>query len=203
MVHCHRDGAAFPTTYDDSTGLRINFTLPAGANVICDWYNVPKGQAPAPSGGSITVIVRLCTEKLADIENLQNECSLYSAGAGFQLTSVNSGSALSGKTGSDGRLVFKGLSDGAYSLKETTGDWCKAEADHVDAKGNVLVQNGGNSTVYIYNCGGKAINTLPATGIAATGQGGSTFPFLGWVLALLAAILLTGALAVRPRLAWQ
>jgi hypothetical protein len=43
VVHCTRDGAAFPTTYDDSTGLRINFTLPAGANVICDWYNVPKG----------------------------------------------------------------------------------------------------------------------------------------------------------------
>jgi hypothetical protein len=200
VVHCTRDGAAFPTTYDDSTGLRINFTLPAGADVICDWYNVPKGAAPTPtpSGGTITVIKRLCTDDPKDIKNYRDECELFGAGAGFELKAVNSGATLNGKTGNNSQVVFTGLGNGAYALKETTGDWCKAEADHVDASGNVLVVNGGNTNVYIYNCGAKEVNTLPSTG---TGDAGSSLPVTGWALTLLALVGLAGGLTLKPAMA--
>ena len=200
VVHCTRDGNAFPTEYDDSTGLRITFTLPAGANIICDWYNIPRGAEPTPppSGGSITVIVRLCTEDLDKIDNLRDECEMYGAGAEFQLKSVNSGATTSGKTGNDSRLVFTGLANGAYSLKETSGDWCKAEADHVDASGNVLVQNGGNTNVYIVNCGSRNIHTLPSTG---AGPAGTSFPVTTWGLALLAVAILATGMTLKPAVA--
>jgi hypothetical protein len=196
-VHCTRDGAAFPTTYDDATGLRINFTLPAGANIICDWYNVPKGAAPTPtpSGGTITVIKRLCTEDPKDIKNFRDECALYGAGAGFELKSVSTGATQTGTTGNNSQVAFSGLANGAYGLKETTGDWCKAEADHVDASGNVLVVNGGNTNVYIYNCGPKGVHTLPSTG---TGGTGSSLPLTGWAMALLAVALLAGGVTLKP-----
>jgi hypothetical protein len=200
VVHCTRDGAAFSTTYDDSTGLRVKFDLPAGANIVCDWYNIPKGEAtstPTPGGGSVTVITRLCLDDIADIKDLRDECEMYGAGAEFQLKSVNSGNAQSGKTGNDSRVVFSGLANGAYSLKETSGDWCKAEADHVDASGNVLVQSGGNTNVYIYNCGSRDIHTLPATG---SGPGGSSLPLTGWALALAAVAMLAAGVTLKPSL---
>jgi hypothetical protein len=92
-------------------------------------------------------------------------------------------------------VTFTGLANGAYGLKETTGDWCKAEADHVDASGNVLVVNGGNTNVYIYNCGPKNVHTLPSTG---TGGAGSSLPLTGWAMALLAVALLAGGVTLKP-----
>jgi hypothetical protein len=201
VVHCTRDGEEFAREYDDSTGMRIRFTLPEDANVICDWYNIPRAQptaTPAPTGGSITVIKRLCTDPVDEIENFQEECEFYGSGAEFRLTSVSTGNAKTGATGSNSQLVFSGLANGAYALKETSGDWCRAQADHVDASGNVLVQNGGNTNVYIYNCGKKNVTTLPGTG---TGDGGSTWQISWWLAALATALLLTGGLAAKPALA--
>ena len=164
VVHCTVDGNTFKTTYDDSTGLKVNLTLPAGADVICDWFNIPKRTAtsiPAPGGGSVTVILRSCVKQASEIDNFVSECGAYGAGVSFTLTSKQGGTAHTVKTGNDSTSKFTGLADGAYSLEQVTGDWCKAQAEHVDSSGNVLVQNGRNTNVYIYNCGVKEINTLP------------------------------------------
>ena len=75
----------------------------------------------------------------------------------------------SGATNSSGILTFTNLSNGAYSLDETTGDWCHAEADRVDSAGNVLVQNGDENNVYIYNCSLQNVDNLPSTGTGQTG----------------------------------
>ena len=204
VVNCSRDGASFPFTYDDSTGLRITFDLPAGGNVVCDWYNIPKGRpapTPTPGGGSITVITRLCPENLAEIKDFGDECDMYGAGAEFQLTTLDTGARQTAKSGSDSRVVFNGLANGAYALKESSGDWCKAQADSVDAGGNVLVQNGANTNVYIYNCGKRNVHTLPATG-AGLGRGtpDSSIPVKGWAIALMAAVGVT-FLSIKPTLA--
>ncbi len=201
---CTVDGEAIATEYDDDDGMRLTFEIEDGADLICDWYNVPKGAATAtptpqaPTGGSITVIKRLCLDDLEDIKDFASECEPYGSGVEFELTALQSGNTTKGTTGSNSQVVFSGLANGAYALDELSGDWCKAQADHVDASGNVLVQASGNTNVYIYNCGDRDINTLPSTGTGPVG-GGIPFPF--WATGLVAIAVFAGSFAVRPVLA--
>ncbi|HKG26053.1 MAG TPA: prealbumin-like fold domain-containing protein, partial [Thermomicrobiales bacterium] len=101
----------------------------------------------------------------------KNECDPYTAGADFDLLAENGSVITSGTTNSDGILTFTGLADGAYGLDETSADWCHAEADIVDAKGNVVVKNGGDTAVFIYNCTTKQVSRLPSTGTGSTAAG--------------------------------
>ena len=173
VVLCTQDGKDFSKTYDDSTGLRIKFKLPAGANVVCDWYNVPPAAPtptptpkPAPSAnGSITVQKFLCQGKATNAYNWSKDCTNYGAGADFTADRNLRRRTWTGSTDANGQLVFGGLANSTYSLEETNGSWCHAEADNVDASGNVKVQNAGATTVYIYNCTKKNVTVLPSTGV--------------------------------------
>jgi hypothetical protein len=168
VVSCTEGGAPFDFQYDDSTGLRINLKLGANDEVSCDWFNVPP--RPGPSG-SITVEKLLCQGKKDNDYDWQNDCEPYTAGADFDLLAENGEVITSGTTNSDGVLTFTGLADGAYGLDETSADWCHAEADIVDSKGNVVVKNGGDTAVFIYNCTTKQVSTLPSTGVGSTATG--------------------------------
>jgi hypothetical protein len=200
-VFCTIDGAAFPTEYDDSTGLRIEFELPAGAQIICDWYNIPRGPDPTPTpspdpdGGSVTVIKRLCADDAEEIDNFREECTVAGVDYEFELSEVEGSESWTGETGSDGRLVFHGLDEGSYDLDELDGAWCKAESDRVNGQGELLVEDGENTNVYIYNCGVDLVTELPSTG---TGPAGTTFPLIGWAIAALAATVMIAAVAARP-----
>ena len=200
-VFCTLDGNAFPTEYDDSTGLRIEFDLPAGAQIVCDWYNIPRGPDPTPTpqpqpdGGSVTVIMRLCADDAGEIANFRSECTVAGAGYEFELSEVEGSESWTGKTSSDGRLIFSGLDDGLYDLDQLDGAWCKAESDGVNSQGHLLVEDGVNANVYIYNCGVDLVSELPSTG---TGPAGSSFPLIGWAVAALAAIIMIAAVAGRP-----
>lgn len=186
VVLCTQNGNDFAKTYDDSTGLRIKFKLPAGANVACDWYNVPPApkptstpsptpapmptatSTPAPvipaSKGAITIEKFLCQGKANNAYNWSKDCVNYGAGANFALTATSGGGSWTGSTDANGKLVFGGLANGTYALNETSGSWCHAEADNVDASGNLLVANAQNTAVYIYNCNKKNVSVLPSTG---------------------------------------
>lgn len=217
VVVCSRDGQFFATTYDDSSGLRVLIDLPAGADIVCDWYNVPPGPPPTatpqPNVGSITVVVGLCELEVEDVISFADDCDPYGDGADFTLTNVSGGASKTGTTGTDSRAVFSDLAGGAYALEETSLDWCKAQADNVDVDGNVMVTKGANTNVYIYNClpGGKpdpgqpggsktAIKTLPSTGTGgpanATVQQGISLAT--WGLAALVAASILGMAAVTP-----
>ena len=165
---CTQDGKAFETTYDDSTGLRITFNLPEGANIICDWFNIAKGTPTAVPGGgngSVTVLLRACVKQANEIDNFATDCSPYGPGVAFSLTQLKDGaSTMLAQTDATSTALFGGLADGTYSLDMVVGSWCKAQSDRVDANGNVLVQSGGNTNVYVYSCGVEGINSLPATG---------------------------------------
>jgi hypothetical protein len=196
VVVCTQNGQTYDFDYDDTNGLKINIKIPAGGDIVCDWYNVPPAKQPTGQG-SITVIKALCQGKENNAYDWANDCDPFGAGADFALTSISTGTTTSGSTGSNSKLVFSGLANGSYALEETNGDWCHAEADHVDAGGNVVVQNGGNTNVYIYNCG-KKVNTLPATGTGPMPNGG-----IGGMMALWGAVsiaaLVTARRARRPR----
>lgn len=167
VVSCTANQTAFAFDYDDRTGMRIRFELPSGTDVSCRWYNVPPAVpsvTPSDGGGSITVYKFVCLGKSVTAYNWETDCVVESAPVGFSLKTAAGRPIAVGTTAANGQLTFTNLANGAYRLDETTGDWCHAEADRVDAAGNVLVVNGADTGVYIYNCSLKQVGELPSTG---------------------------------------
>jgi len=205
VVSCEANGQDFEFTYSDRNGMRVLLDLPAATDVTCNWYNIPPATTtvtPGQGQGSVTVHKFLCQGKSVNAYNWDADCTPETTPIGFSLKTSDDRPIAVGATNASGILKFTGLANGAYHLDETTGDWCHAEADRVDSAGNVLVANGGNTDVYIYNCSVKQVGALPSTGTGANAQGsGSTFDGdKVWQLLLAAGITLAIAFAVRHRL---
>lgn len=206
VVSCEAGGEDFATTYNDRNGMRIELDLPSSTDVACNWYNIPPAPpsvTPAEGQGSITVHKFLCQGKSVSAYNWDADCSAESAPIGFSLKTADGRPIAVGATNGSGVLKFTNLANGAYSLDETSGDWCHAEADRVDLGGNVLVNNGGNTDVYIYNCSLKQVGTLPSTGtgVPSASTAGAEFDSDRlWQLLLAAVATLGIALVVRHRL---
>lgn len=202
VVSCTANGKSFDIRYDDATGMRIELTLPGGVDVDCNWYNLPPGQPtviPGQTSGSITVHKFLCQGKAIVAYNWDTDCKPQTTPAGFSLQSADGRPIAVGSTDSSGIVQYTRLTNGAYRLDETTGNWCHAEADRVDTAGNVLVANGGNTDVFIYNCSVRQVGRLPSTGAGPE----RVTPAAGfdhdkrWQLALAAVATLGLALAAR------
>lgn len=149
--------------------------------ISCDWYAaqaaaptatvapVTPGVTPTaaptqPSGpsGSITVREYLCAKDKASIKDWERECKAGSSGQAFTLKSTDGKVEEHGSTDKSGVLVFKGLADGHYALNQDKGSWCRAVADRVDSQSRVIVGDGGNTDVVLYQC--NQVTTLPDTG---------------------------------------
>ncbi len=172
VVECSAGGGRFDFAYNDASGMRIDFDLAAGTEVECAWYNVPPGiptVTPGENSGSIVVRKFLCQGKSINQYNWDKDCVAETAPVGFSLATSTGQPIAVGSTNSSGMLTFTNLANGAYNLDETTGDWCHAEADRVDSAGNVLVQNGRENSIYIYNCSLQNVDDLPSTGTGQTG----------------------------------
>jgi hypothetical protein len=113
------------------------------------------------------------------------------------------GSPILTQTGYDGYVTLTGLQAGSYSVTEKDYEWCKATSSKVDAAGNVLIEDGQETVVTIYNCtpeNGKKqppVKTFPNTG-AGSAQHGSDdeIILLGSMLALAKVMVL---LALRAK----
>ena len=126
---------------------------------------VAPGVTPTqPSGpsGSITVREYLCAKDKASIKDWERECKAGSSGAAFTLKSSDGNVEEHGSTDKAGVLVFKGLADGHYALNQDKGSWCRATADRVDSQSRVIVGDGGNTDVVLYQC--NQVTSLPDTG---------------------------------------
>lgn len=152
--------------------------------ISCNWYAVqaaaptatvapvmpvapgvtPTAAPAQPSGpsGSITVREYLCAKDKASIKDWERECKVGSSGAAFTLKSTDGKVEEHGSTDKSGVLVFKGLADGHFALNQDKGSWCRAVADRVDSQSRVIVGDGGNTDVVLYQC--NQVTTLPDTG---------------------------------------
>jgi hypothetical protein len=86
-------------------------------------------------------------------------------------------------------LQFTRLQPGTYQLKEIGEDWCFAESNSVNAKGDVIVRPNQLAEVWIYNCHPTKGPPNTGTGTAAfapinpSGAGGAMMAFgLVWPL---------------------
>jgi hypothetical protein len=83
------------------------------------------------------------------------ECVEPAASAVFQLTALdgdNPGWQRTETADANGVLRVEGLSPGNYGLVQIDSDWCHAESDRVDDKGNVVVKEGERASVWIFDC---------------------------------------------------
>jgi len=140
-----------------------------GEKISCDWFAVEARQTqPAGPSGSITVREFLCEADRSEITDWERQCAPGASGSSFTLSLSGDTSIDDGTPDATGVYVFTGLTDGFFELKQNDGIWCRAVADRVDSKSRVIVQDGGNTDVVLYQC--SAVAGLPATG---TGPGGT------------------------------
>lgn len=138
----------------------------AGEQIACSWFAAPLRQSQ-PSGptGSVTVRELLCQRDRSEIQDWERECTPGSTGTSFTLSSSDGAITQQATPNDQGVLVFGQLPDGFYDLKQDSGVWCRAAAERVDSRSRVIVRDGGNTDVFIYECG--QVSALPSTGAGA------------------------------------
>jgi hypothetical protein len=178
-----------------SVGNLIDVELAKGDELVCQWYNVPE---KTWYGGDLTIYKYWCAGYVVSAEN----CDLGS-GVKFVVTSLDGGDPILSETGPGGYIALSGLQAGAYSLTEPGYEWCKAVSTRVDAEGNILIEEGQETVVTIYNCtpdGGKKqppAKKFPNTGAGEMGTGDLDDVILLGSLIVLAQVMLIASLRMK------
>jgi hypothetical protein len=154
-----------PAQYSGSAvGNLIDVELAKGDELVCQWYNAPD---KTWYGGDLTIYKYWCDGYVVSTEN----CELGS-GVKFVVTSKGSGDSILTQTGPGGFVDVIGLPAGAYSVSEKDYEWCKAVSSKVDGEGNVLIEEGQETILTVYNCSAdEGKKQPPATKFPNTGAG--------------------------------
>ena len=110
----------------------------------------------AEAMGSIRVVAYACstTPTTADFD-WYGECAPAEVGARFRLerrTETSLEPVTTTATDANAEVRFGELESGAYRLTQVDADWCHAESDSVDETGDVLVEGGQVSNVWVFTC---------------------------------------------------
>lgn len=135
--------------------------------ISCSWFVTPKAEQQQGPTGSITIREMLCKGDRSSIKDWERECTPASSGVSFTVTAVSGSTTQTLTPNSNGVAVFSGLADGYYSVKQSTGQWCRAAATIVNSESQVGVRDGGNTDLFLYQCN-KDLG-LPNTGSGPMG----------------------------------
>ncbi|MCA9833555.1 MAG: hypothetical protein KC435_06405 [Thermomicrobiales bacterium] len=165
-LYCDLDGGSVyqKTISNGST----TFKNVDGELISCSWFVIPKAEQQQGPTGSITIREMLCKGDRSSITDWERECTPASSGVSFTVTSVDGSTTQTLTPGSGGVAVFSGLADGYYSVKQSSGQWCRAAATIVNSESQVGVRDGGNTDLFLYQCN-KDLG-LPNTGSGPTGN---------------------------------
>lgn len=140
-----------------------------GEKISCSWFVTAKPQpAPGPTG-SITIREMLCTGDRSTIKDWERECQPGRSGVSFTVTSSGGGVNQTLTPDANGVAVFTGLPNEYYAVKQSEGAWCRAKAERVDSQSRVIVANGGNTDLFLYQCNQEI--GLPDTGAGPIASG--------------------------------
>lgn len=110
------------------------------------------------SSGAVLVQVYQCpitdAAAVGDDYDWYGACAPGGGNLAFRLTASGSETGSTQTTADDGQIRFGDLAPGLYQLTIVDSAWCHAEADEVDADGNVIVSAGEQTTVWIFTCAG-------------------------------------------------
>jgi hypothetical protein len=160
-VYCSIDGSNSVYQKSLSNGA-TTFLNVEGEHIGCSWFVTAPAEQPSGESGTITVREYICASDKSDITDWEKDCDPGATGSADTLSSSAASVNTEGTPNDSGVLVFNNLPDGFYNLKQASGTWCRAVAEHVDSSSRVIVNGGGNTDVYLYHCGD--VTSLPSTG---------------------------------------
>jgi hypothetical protein len=160
-VYCSIDGSNSVYQKSLSNGA-TTFLNVEGEHIGCSWFVTSPAEQPSGNSGTITVREYICASDKSDITDWEKDCGPGATGSAYTLNSGDGTISTEGTPNDSGVLVFDDLPDGFYNLKQSSGTWCRATAEHVDSSSRVIVNDGGNTDVYLYHCGD--VTSLPSTG---------------------------------------
>jgi hypothetical protein len=133
-----------PFAYAGPDG-RIGVTLVPGETLECDWYNVPEEQA----GGQVTITKYSCSGSSVIVA----QCQIFPDGVTISLVPAgDSGEPIELTTGEDGTATA--AVEGTYTVQELPDTACLIDSDAFDQEGNLVVNEGDEVEVLVYNCAG-------------------------------------------------
>ena len=145
-------------------GNSIDFAVAEHDQVVCQWYNVPD---KTWYGGDLTIYKYWCSTSVVS----EDACEL-GAGVKFVVTATDgSSSPILTETGPGGFVDVIGLPAGSYTVSEKDYEWCKAVSTNVDADGNVVVEEGQETILTVFNCTDKPTKNPPVKQFPNTGAG--------------------------------
>jgi hypothetical protein len=108
----------------------------------------------APETGSVLVTAFACPGGEGEVGgDWFGRCTDPAAPFDLTLTPVDGGSAGGARRLNDrGRTRFVDLAPGRYRLEAADGAWCRAESDAVNEAGEVVVEGGVESNVWLFTC---------------------------------------------------
>lgn len=199
-VYCSLNGSnsVYQKSLEDGATTFVDVD---GDDVACSWF-VTSAAVEEPSGpnGSITVREFVCEGDKTSITDWEKECVPDATGSDYTLTSSSGSVNTQGTPDANGVVVFTGLADDFYNLAQNEGTWCRATAEHVDSSSRVIVNDGGNTDVYLFHCGG--VTSLPSTGTGPRGSETNDGGLSGSMIAMIIALLLiapAGGMMLRTR----
>ncbi|MGD9714219.1 MAG: hypothetical protein AB7V46_19480, partial [Thermomicrobiales bacterium] len=123
---------------------RIGVTLEPGETLECSWYDVPE----EASGGEVTVLKFACPGATVIVA----QCTPFTSGATITFTSIEGNDEpVSVTTGPDGSALAN--MEGTYAVQELPDTACLVDSDAFDESGNLVVAEGDQIEVRVYNCG--------------------------------------------------
>ncbi len=146
-----------------SGDARIEFGLSEGQAILCVWFNIPVNDYDDP--GTVTVIKYWCDGQIVS----ETTCARYGGGQLFRLRPLGGGEAIALTTGGNGAKTVA-VPAGAWKLEEVGAEWCRVKSNHTDQDGSLVVAEGRETVVTVYNCGDKP-NPEPITKLPNTGSG--------------------------------
>jgi hypothetical protein len=128
---------------------------------------IPATVLPSPTAvpeqtGTLRVVAMSCQTRPADGADWKAVCTTAVDGALFDLEGLDGPFAQwhrDLKADAAGTAALDRLPAARYQLVQLNDDWCRAESDRVDAAGDVVIEGGNTTTVWVFNCATTAVGS--------------------------------------------
>src|SRR5690606_36007092 len=114
----------------------------------------------APVTGEVLVKTYHCADVPADTTDYDwfGQCGIAGEVPAYELTALDVESApQTASAGENGEATFAEVTPGTWHLEATDASWCHANSDKVTSEGELVVEAGTTTTVWIFLCDeGKA-----------------------------------------------
>jgi hypothetical protein len=116
---------------------------------------LPSPTAVPNQTGTLRVVAMSCQTRPADGADWTAVCTTAVDGALFDLEGLDGPFAQwhrDLKADASGNATLDRLPAARYRLEQKNDDWCRAESNRVDADGDVVIEGGNTTTVWVFNC---------------------------------------------------